>query len=263
MEEQRKVIITVIAFIVTIAVGIGIYFFLIASRSKQAEPVQEVIQETPVVHQPAEERPPVPLDVKLDESDDVIRRLLTSLSANTMLAEWLKNDDLIRKFVATVDNIAHGQTPRSHLSFFKPKGGFAVVEEEGSFSTDPQAYHRYDIVADVFVSLDTGGVSEIYPRLKPVFQQAYQELGYPEQDFHEALIAAMAELLEVPVVEEDLALMKDVKGYTLTDPQLESLSQAQKHLLRMGPENVRKIQSRLRNLARALKIPADRLPAKN
>lgn len=264
MEEQRKVIITVIAFIVTIAVGVGLYFLLIAKRSRQDEPVQTIIQETPAVPQPVEERPPVPLDVKLDESDGVIRNLLASLSTNPTLAEWLKNDDLIRRFVAAVDNIAHGQSPRSHLSFFKPKGDFTVKEEEGSFSIDPRGYRRYDVVADVFGSLDVNGLSELYPRLMPVFQQAYRELGYPEEDFHNTLIAAMTELLEVPVVNRDVVLMKDdVQGYNFADPQLESLSQAQKHLLRMGPNNIRKIQSQLRALASALKIPQDRLPAKN
>lgn len=263
MEEQRKVIITVIAFIVTIAVGIGIYFLLIANRPRRAESVQTVIQETPAVPQSAEERPPVPLDVKLDESDSVIRNLIAGLSSNAVLAEWLKNDDLIRRFVAVVDNIAHGQTPRSHLSFFEPKGSFAVREEEEYYSIDPQGYQRYDVVADVFVSLDVNGLSDLYARLMPVFRQAYRELGYPEKDFHNTLVAAMAKLLEVPVVEGDIALMEDVQGYTLADPKLESLSQAQKHLLRMGPENVRKIQSGLRALARALKIPADRLPAKS
>ena len=43
-------------------------------------------------------------------------------------------------------------------------------------------------------------------------------------------------------------------------PQLQELSAAQKQLLRMGPQNVRTVQSKLREIATALGIPASRLP---
>ena len=49
-------------------------------------------------------------------------------------------------------------------------------------------------------------------------------------------------------------------GYGFVDPQLESLSNPQKQLLRMGPRNIRLIQAKLRETALALGIPASRLP---
>jgi len=63
---------------------------------------------------------------------------------------------------------------------------------------------------------------------------------------------AMVELLEVPVIKENLKLEKKVVTYTMVDSDLESLSFAQKHLLRMGPDNVRVIQGQLRVLAVSL-----------
>lgn len=50
-------------------------------------------------------------------------------------------------------------------------------------------------------------------------------------------------------------------GHGFADPDLEALPAAQKQLLRMGPRNVRIIQSSLREIALALGIPAERLPA--
>ena len=44
-------------------------------------------------------------------------------------------------------------------------------------------------------------------------------------------------------------------NYAYSDPRLESLTPAQKQLLRMGPANVRKIQARLRGIANALAQP--------
>jgi hypothetical protein len=50
-------------------------------------------------------------------------------------------------------------------------------------------------------------------------------------------------------------------GYAFADPKLEGLSRAQKQLLRMGPQNVRAIQGKLREIAGVLGIPDSRLPA--
>jgi len=49
-------------------------------------------------------------------------------------------------------------------------------------------------------------------------------------------------------------------GYAYADEGLESLNGAQKHLLRMGPRNARLVKDKLREIAAALGIPAERLP---
>ena len=43
-------------------------------------------------------------------------------------------------------------------------------------------------------------------------------------------------------------LEEKIKSFAMADEKLESMSQAQKHLFRMGPQNVRAIQSKLREL---------------
>ena len=48
--------------------------------------------------------------------------------------------------------------------------------------------------------------------------------------------------------------------YKIADPKLEELSAPQKHLLRMGTENVLKIQDKLREFAIELGIPESELP---
>ena len=49
-------------------------------------------------------------------------------------------------------------------------------------------------------------------------------------------------------------------GYGYADPKLEAMPAAQKQLLRMGPENARAVQAKLREIALALGIPP-RAPA--
>jgi hypothetical protein len=49
--------------------------------------------------------------------------------------------------------------------------------------------------------------------------------------------------------------------YELADARLESLSPAQKHLLRTGPANVRRLQAWLREFREALSAPSAAAPA--
>ena len=66
--------------------------------------------------------------------------------------------------------------------------------------------------------------------------------------------------LETPIVEGDVAVVPLIQGYGYADASLESLSGAQKQLLRMGPDNVRRVQQKLRAIARELGISESSLP---
>jgi hypothetical protein len=81
-------------------------------------------------------------------------------------------------------------------------------------------------------------------------------MGYPDLDFDDRLGQAIAELIAVPVAPEAPVLVEEVLRYEFADAELEALSDAQKHLLRMGPRNVQRIQHKLRELALAIGIPA-------
>lgn len=254
MEEQKKVIIAGVIFIFLIVAAAIIYYFFIYSKPQESDKTSEIIQEQPVVEekvQPEEEKIE-PLDISLDESDDLVRKLAGELSSHPKLALWLMNEELILNFVAAVDNIANGQSPGPQIDFFKPQDEFKVIQETGEYFIDPESYKRYDIVAEVFASLNPKGCVILYKQLTPAIQEAYKDLGYPGADFNDTLKKAMMELLEVPVVKENIGLEKKVVTYTLIDSDLEALSSAQKHLLRMGPDNVRVIQGNLRVMAQSL-----------
>lgn len=251
MEESKKVIVAGASFIILVAIILLVYFVFIRDSgppvSETPEPVlQEEAEPVPeeVADEPSEE--PETIDIDLDESDDIIHGLIKELSAHPEFAKWILSRDMIRKFVAAVDNIANGHSPRGQIDFFKPQEKFSAQEKQAGFILDPASYQRYDVVADVFSSLDTPGCVRLFSQLKPALQEAYSDLGYPEADFRGTLIQAMDELLEVPIVEQDIVLEEKLRSFELTDPKLENMSQAQKHLFRMGPSNIRKIQAKLR-----------------
>lgn len=254
MEEQKKVLLAGIIFVVIVILGAAIYYFFIYHKPEQPEDITKLAQEqVPTKEKVEPEGEQVePLQIDLDESDELIRTLAGELSSHPKLAAWLMTDELIRKFVAAVDNIANGHSPRPQIDFFKPQGKFLIKEEGGEYFVDPESFERYNIVTDVFLSLDTKGCVTLYKQLKPAIQQAYQDLGYPDGDFHNTLKKAIGELLKTPVLEENIQVEKEVITYKMIDSELERLNQAQKHLLRMGPENVRKIKTKLRDIVQGL-----------
>jgi hypothetical protein len=134
------------------------------------------------------------------------------------------------------------------------------VVRNGQTFLDPAGYDRYNIVADVFDSVSTAGCARLYAGLRPLFQAAYRELGYPKEDFHQTLQKAIVEILKVPVVDEPIALEKKISSYAIIDSKLEDLSSAQKHVLRMGPENLQLIQVKLREIGLALGFADAQLP---
>ncbi|MFQ5350474.1 MAG: DUF3014 domain-containing protein [Thermoanaerobaculia bacterium] len=191
---------------------------------------------------------------RLGTSDDWLRRVVGELSTHPELARWLVSDNLVRRFTAAVDNVARGESPRPHLGFLGPAGPFAVVERGGDVYPDPRGYARYDRVAEVIDSLDAAGAAELYRQLEPLLQEGYADLGYPNRDFDDALGRAIGHLLATPLPAEQPPLELGVESYAYRDPRIESLSPAQKHLLRTGPGNAAVILDKLREIAGLLDL---------
>lgn len=259
MEETTKVGRYALIILLVLAVAVGGYFLLTKKKAPVEEPAAKVEEKAAEVEEEA--KPEVVAPVSMELSDDYIRTVTKEISTHPRLAAWLKTKNIVRKFAAAVDNIANGQSPRRQVDFFSPRGPFQVTKRGERLVINPASYRRYDPVVDVFISLDTKGCVSLFRSLKPLFQEAYRELGYPTADFEDTLVRAILELLRTPIVENEIFVERAVVNYTIVDPVLEELSEAQKHLLRMGPDNVAAIQMKLREIALNLGVPEYRLPA--
>jgi hypothetical protein len=198
----------------------------------------------------------------LDQSDPVVRELVRQLTSHPQVAAWLATDGLIRNFTVVMLNTADGATPARHLRALRPAAVFSVDTTANGIVLDPRSYRRYDDIAAAVASVDAGGAARLYATLKPRIADAYRDLGHPDTPVDQALERAVVALLEAPIVQGPIHL-HPVKGtgYGFDDPRLESLTDAQKHLLRTGPDNMSVIQGSLRAIALALGMPESRLPA--
>ena len=191
--------------------------------------------------------------VTLATSDAAVRDLVEGASSHPQLAKWLVNEDLVRRFVASVDNIAEDRSPRQHLDFMQPSTPFRILDRRGTFYMNPASYHRYDLAAEVLASLDTAGTVALYRELRPLIDEAYREISPPGSDFEDRLLEAIDHLLAVEAPTGDIELEeRTVATFAYADGSLESLSDAQRHVLRMGPDNVRRVQEKLQELREAL-----------
>ncbi|MFW6124182.1 MAG: DUF3014 domain-containing protein [Acidobacteriota bacterium] len=257
MEEKKKVIWTGIVFVLLVAAVIVIFYLATHKKSPEVQKAPEIIEKKPMElpeQETAGEEPVEPIDISLEESDEFIRDIVREISSDPQISEWMKIDHIIKKFVAAVDNIANGLSPRKQIEFFEPKGEFLAKKKGEKYIIDEDSYKRYNPVANAFNSIKTKDTVKLYRRYEPLIQEAYKELGYPENDFNVTLNRAIKELLAVPVIEGDIVLISKLKSFELEDSELEEMSQAQKHLFRMGPENIKKVQQKLREFQNELNL---------
>ena len=195
----------------------------------------------------------------LDASDTLVRTLVQGLTESPAVMAWLPTTGLIRNFTVVVSNIAEGAAPARQLKVLRPQGPFRIASRGATTTVDPRSYDRYATIADAIASVDPGGAARLYATLKPRIEDAQRDLGSADT-FDHTLERAIVALLSTPVVDGSERLKPKGIGYGYADDRLESLTPAQKQLLRMGPRNVRVIKAKLRDLALALGIPASHLP---
>jgi len=260
-RKGRRAVGVLIAVVLLLPLALGFVAYFLLHRAPTA-PVA-VTPEAGLLPPPIETPTPLVLPTvppradlpKLEASDEFLRDLAALLSANPLWAKWLVNEGLARRFVAVVDNVAEGRSPNAHVPFLAPTEPFRARERGDAATIDPSSFRRYDAIAEVIASLDAQGLAKLYGETHPLVDRAYRDLGYANRPFDDTLAKAIRSLLATPQPAGELAIRRGVKSWKLAAPSLETLTPAQKQLLRTGPDNVKKIKQKLREIAEALGIP--------
>ncbi len=199
----------------------------------------------------------------LDQSDGVVAQALSALLGSKPGASMVRRDDFVRRAVVTIDNLGRPHAaPR--LWPVNPMAGKFSVERQGDTEVVAAANSvRYSAFVAFAESLDSARAAALYKQHYPLFQTAYKELGYPNAYFNDRVVAVIDQLLATPEPAGPLAVrLTEVKGevastqpwtrYEFADPQLEALPSGSKMLLRMGPDNARKLKAKLREFRAAI-----------
>lgn len=222
-----------------------------AARS-EAPPAPEAKAE-PAIRYPVQEVPaagkPLPPP---GESDAAMQDVLAGLFTRELAEELFDLKEIARRFVVTVDNLPRKKVPMRYRLFKPALGKFLVTSEEENFLASPDNYRRYTSYVWLAEVVDSRKLVAVYVHFYPLFQQEYQNLGYPKGYFNDRLVEAIDDLLAAPDVPGRIKLVRPNVLYQFADPDLEALSAGQKILIRLGSENAARIKARLRDVRRDL-----------
>lgn len=189
---------------------------------------------------------------ELQQSDAAMEDILSRLFAEQKLDRFFLLEHIIERFVVMVDNLSGESLPTTHRPLRKIPGNFQTSGADLDLVIDPANYQRYAPVISLLERADTQQVVAVYVRLYPLFQEAYEALGYPDGYFNDRLIEVIDHLLGTPVVKDPVRLVQPKALYLYADPELESLSAGRKILVRTGPDNAERIKTILKAYRGAL-----------
>ena len=263
---------SIIIFIVVIGLGYWLFSAVEPDQVRQPvevttveEPAEELITETIVEPEietamPSEEAvvetPPTtsivePEPVKLptlDESDNWLQSKLPSITWRKELLKLIIDEDIIRQFVVFTDNFAQGNIAYEHSPLIKPSVGFTAREvkyEDGRVELiwDESITRRFSLYVDLLRSIDSDTLVQWYFEMKPLVDEAYRELGYPDEEFTYVLQDAIARVLDMEIPKSELLLERPSVMYKYSNKEIESFDDADKLLLRLGKDNLLVIKS--------------------
>jgi hypothetical protein len=259
----------VIIVAVIVAAGLGGYLWwqhqhrpVVPAPAPVAAPAPQVPAAAPAPPPPAEPaiRHPVASGHDklpgLDDSDGYIKNALLDLLGKKSALSFLVLDGFARRFVATVNNLATDNAASQSWPVKRTEGWFQVDAPSGSGVISSQNAARYRPFVDFVAGVDSRRAVSLYVRLYPLFQRAYEDLGFPGKYFNDRVIEVIDNLLATPDVTGPIKV-KTVAAdgtpvapgpgrlYVYEDPALESATVGQKILLRVGPDNARKLKAKL------------------
>lgn len=235
---------------------------VVVERPAAPPPIRHPIEQAEVDTAAAAPAAPVPPPLPaLEASDSFVANALVDLLGRKDVQSFLALDSFVRHVVATVDNLP-GKQVASRIWPVAPTPGRIVIEsrDDGTYVSAGNG-SRYEPFVHFVEAVDTRRLVALYVRLYPLFQQAYQDLGYPKGYFNDRLIAVIDHLLETP---EPARLPKvtlpEVKGpiqpprpwvmYEFEDISLDERSAGQKILLRMGAAHTKRLKAKLAEVRR-------------
>jgi len=217
--------------------------------AEEPEPVIEIPAQPevePVPEPPAESDEPEVVLPSLNDSDGFVRERLLALRDSAVLLGLIADDQLIRKFVVFVENISRHEFPQTDLPYRSLGVEMPVRElDQNLFRMEEDAYTRFDGFIDTMTAVDTEQAYALYRLLRPLFQQAYAEIGYRGRDFDDALRQAINNVLQATDVEGPFQLVKPSVMYLFADSELENADAVHKQLIRIGPRNSTRLMAKL------------------
>lgn len=254
---------------IALAIGIVVYFNYqnrAPAPQPEAEPAGAVESAEPEAAAP-EVQYPVPAAEapgeaealpRLDDSDEAVRAQLAELVGTQPLESFLIPKNLVRNLVITLNSLTAEPVPMRVRAAQAVEGRFAVRKSDDVITLGADNARRYRGRIEVIEKVDAQALAEWYFHYYALFQEAYEELGFPGRHFNDRVVAVIDHLLATPEVADPIVLVRPKVLYEFADPELEERSSGQKALIRMGAQNAAVVKAKLRTLREAIVAASDK-----
>jgi Protein of unknown function (DUF3014) len=249
---RRKLLWWIGGLVIVAGAGFGLWYGFLYHPAETA-PLAAVKPAPPLAENPPAVSNPMPAPgagsealPTLNDSDPMVQESLAGVLGRPAIEALLVPQNIVRHIVVTVDNLPRHKVA-VELRPVKSTPGQTAVSTQGDLTTLSEAnFERYTTLVHAVQATDAKALAALYQRLYPLFQQAYEDLGYPGKYFNDRLVEVIDHLLETPEISAPIQLEQPRVFYTYADASLESRSAGQKLLIRMGPANARIIKAKLR-----------------
>ena len=206
--------------------------------------------------QAADEKAARALKASGEATDDKLRRQLGALSDDAAWKSWVAaTPDLLESGAVIIANVADDEDPRKRLTPLRPDGDFGAVEQGGQWLESPDAQHRFDGPVNAISSINSAALAPLWRTLHPLVSVAYHAVGRPGISLDKAASTALHRIGDARLPAAPQPLQKTGKLWIYNEPDVEKLGPVEKQLMRLGPDNARKLQAKARELRAALGLP--------
>lgn len=230
----------IVGLLLVAAVGGGAWWYFSGSETTEPTPEAPPQTETP--------EPEVPID---PNAIDAVKEGLAEEGPEDALDQWLAVPGILQRIVAAVWKVSEGESPRKVLGFVDIEGFFKVDESDEEIVVSAESYARYDPAIDALVSVSPEKAAAVYTRLRPQLNARFQQVATKGERFHTVAKRAIDRILAVELPAEPIQLEAVGATFFYKDEKTEALDAADKHVIRLGPDNVAKLKTWLRSFAKA------------
>jgi hypothetical protein len=218
---------------------------------EEAPIIEPLVEEALPVFEAVPERTIVLPPETLDGSDPFVKKAVADFGSS--LSEWLMASQQVRKWVLAIDLMADGNLLKQDRPLnLSIKRYEAVASGEDVYLPASGNDTRTNLLISAITALDAELLAYYYQKWSPLLEKGYQELG-KRGTFHGRLIKAIDRVTAVaPLTVEPLLEKKGGVMYRYVDIQLESASDIEKLMWRLGSENSNKLQVWLKQLQEKL-----------
>ncbi len=191
----------------------------------------------------------------LDDSDGYVKKALVDLVGRKAVSEFLRLEGAVRRFVATVNNLASDDAAADLWPVNRTPGRFETETRDGAMVISAHNAERYAPFVRFAAGIDTRRAVGLYVRLYPLLQRAYVDLGTSGTYLNDRVVEVIDNLLATPNVSGSIRVKRvgpdggtgggGAGLYLYEDSALEAATTGQKILLRMGKENSSKLMAKL------------------